>query len=346
MSFLFTKPDSPFAPTSFIYEAIHHPITVLVTFLHYLILYLRGPSYRPPVPSNSKPSIRVVCISDTHSKIPPSALPTGDLLIHAGDLTNSGSRAQIQQSIDWLKSLLKPWPGSRDGFMHIVVVCGNHDSYLDERSRSAYDKAKKNQKLDWGKIHYLQHSSVQLPFLDGRKLSIYGAPQIPACGGKEFAFQYERGQDAWTNTVPDDVDILVTHNPPKWHLDLPTSGGLGDEFELQEIWRTRPTLQVCGHVHSGYGKEYLWWDKAQRSFEELREHVYGSGKKQFSQPPMLELFDVVLYTKALRVLYQDVKGLAWSRLWGGARQGSILVNAALTWQTSSKLGNKPQVVVL
>jgi Icc-related predicted phosphoesterase len=339
-------PRSQFAATSFVYETIHHPVTVLITFLHYLLLYLRGPSYRPPIRSKSKPSIRVVCISDTHTKIPPKTLPKGDVLIHAGDLTNSGSRAQIQQSIDWLKSLQKPWPGSADGYMHIVVICGNHDSFLDERARSAYDKARKNQTLSWGKIHYLQHSSVDLPFFDGRKLKVYGAPQIPRCGGKEFAFQYERGQDAWSNTVPDDVDILVTHNPPKWHLDLASSGGLGDEFELKEIWRTKPTLHVCGHIHAGHGKEYLWWDKSQKLFEEVREHAYGSGKGQFSQMPLIEIFDIGLYLRAAQLLWQDLKGLAWSRLWGGARQGTILVNAALTSQSTNQLDNPPQVVLL
>jgi Icc-related predicted phosphoesterase len=341
---LLTPPRSQFAPTSFVYELIHHPVTVLVTFLHYLLLNLRGPSYKPTASGRSR--IRVVCISDTHTKIPPQALPKGDILIHAGDLTNSGSRAQIQQTLDWLKSLLKPWPGSSDGFAYIVVVCGNHDSYLDERSRSAHDNAHKNQALSWGKLTYLQHNSVTLPFIDDRKLKIYGAPQIPKCGGKEFAFQYERGQDAWSNTVPDDVDILVTHNPPKWHLDLPTSGGLGDEYELQEIWRTKPTLQVCGHVHSGYGKEYLWWDRSQKLFEELREHAYGNGKAQFSQPALTELFDVALYLKGIQLVWEDLKALAWSRLWGGARHGGILVNAALTVRTSSQLGNKPHVVDL
>ena len=343
---LLSRPKSQFGSTSFLYEAIHHPVTLVITFVHYLILYLRGPSYKPPVPTKSKPSIRVVCISDTHTKIPPKSLPPGDLLIHAGDLTNSGSRAQIQQSLDWLKSLLKPWPGSRDGYAHIVVICGNHDSYLDERSRSTHDKAHKNQALSWGKLTYLQHSSITLPFLDGRRLKVYGAPQIPRCGGKEFAFQYERGQDAWSNTVPDDVDILVTHNPPKWHLDLATSGGLGDEFELEEIWRTKPTLQVCGHIHSSHGKEYLWWDKAQRLFEQIREHAYGNGKAQFSQPPLIEILDVTLYIKVARLIWEDLKGLVWSRLWGGTRQGSILVNAALTRQTTNQLGNKPHVVIL
>jgi hypothetical protein len=345
MSFL-RPPSSIFAPPSVAYSLLHHPITTLISYLHYFLLYLRGPSYKPPKASNTRPAIRAVCISDTHTKIPSQPLPLGDLLIHSGDLTNLGTLAEIQRSIDWLKTLQKPWPGSSDGYRYIVVVCGNHDSYFDTRSRSNFDKAQKNRKLDWGKIIYLQHESVTLPFPGDRKLKIYGAPQIPKCGGKEFAFQYERGQDAWSNTIPDDIDVLVTHNPPKWHLDVPECGGLGDEFELQEVWRIKPTLQVFGHVHSGYGRENVWWDKAQKTFEGILELAYGSGKKPYSQPMFLELLNAQLYLKGITLLWYDCKGILWNRLWKGARQGGIMVNAALTYQTSNKLRNKPQLVVL
>ena len=337
---LYSRPGSPFEPPSFLYTLICHPVTTLFTFLHHLTLNLRGLPYSPP--KNQLP-IRVVCVSDTHSKIPPKSLPQGDLLIHAGDLTNNGTIGDIQQSIDWLKTLQKPWYGSGDGFQYIVVVCGNHDSYFDERSRSAHDKRNTRRTLDWGKIQYLQHSSVSLTFPENRTLKIYGAPQIPACGGKEFAFQYARGQDAWSNTIPDDVDVLVTHNPPKWHLDLPQNGGLGCEFELKEVTRVKPTLHVFGHVHAGHGKEYAWWDDGQRAFEDVQERGFGTPRTfgLFS-----EISDAKLWTMGFKMVYQDIRGLLWTRIWGGHRNGSILVNAALAYRDSGKLLNRPQVVVL
>lgn len=178
---------------------------------------------------------------------------------------------------------------------------------------------------------------------------MYGAPQIPKCGGKEFAFQYERGQDAWSDTVPDEVDILVTHNPPKWHLDVSEGGGQGDEFELKECWRVKPTLHVFGHVHSGHGKESVWWDEGQRGWERLKEYVYGREKVgSYENEPFVgtELLDVKLWVMGAKVLWQDLKGLLWNRLWGGTRQGGFMVNAALTYQTTNKLGHKAQVVSL
>src|SRR5271155_4585185 len=98
---LWSKPESPFDPPGFLYTLFVHPVTTFFTFLHYLALSLRGLPYKPP--PHTVP-IRVVCVSDTHCKIP-KALPKGDLLIHAGDLTNNGTLSDIQQSIDWLKAL-------------------------------------------------------------------------------------------------------------------------------------------------------------------------------------------------------------------------------------------------
>ncbi|EXJ92854.1 hypothetical protein A1O3_01408 [Capronia epimyces CBS 606.96] len=342
---LFLPADSPFAPPSFLYQVIYHPLTTWFTFLHHVFLFLRG---RPYVSPKNRVPIRVVCLSDTHSKIPLTAIPKGDLLIHAGDLTNTGTLSSIQQSIDWLKTLQKPWSGSSDGFRHIVVVAGNHDSYFDERSRSLHDQRNTRRTLDWGKIHYLQHSAITLPFPDGRELKVYGAPQIPKCGGKEFAFQYDRGQDAWSKTIPDDVDVLITHNPPKWHLDIPQNGGLGDEFELQEVWRVKPTLHAFGHVHSGYGKETVWWDDSQKSWEKLLSYAYNkpAATPASHRLPLTELVDLQLWVLGVQSLIADIRGVLWTRLWGGARQGGYMVNGALTYQTTNKLSNKPQIVHL
>lgn len=48
---------------------------------------------------------RVVCVSDTHAYTPSEAgfrLPAGDVLIHAGDLTNQGSLAELRRTIAWI----------------------------------------------------------------------------------------------------------------------------------------------------------------------------------------------------------------------------------------------------
>lgn len=65
----------------------------------------------------SKPTLfrktRIVCISDTHNQTP--KLPRGDVLIHAGDLTNQGSYSELKKAVNWLE---------RQEFEAMVVVAG------------------------------------------------------------------------------------------------------------------------------------------------------------------------------------------------------------------------------
>jgi hypothetical protein len=48
---------------------------------------------------------RFVCISDTHNATPNGAfkLPKGDVLIHAGDMTNQGSLSELKKTIKWME---------------------------------------------------------------------------------------------------------------------------------------------------------------------------------------------------------------------------------------------------
>lgn len=48
---------------------------------------------------------RFVCVSDTHNCGGAFKLPQGDVLIHAGDLTNQGSFAELQKAVKWLEEL-------------------------------------------------------------------------------------------------------------------------------------------------------------------------------------------------------------------------------------------------
>jgi 3',5'-cyclic AMP phosphodiesterase CpdA len=52
----------------------------------------------PPRPTRKT---RIVCISDTHGQTP--KLPKGDVLIHAGDLTNQGSYSELKKTVAWLE---------------------------------------------------------------------------------------------------------------------------------------------------------------------------------------------------------------------------------------------------
>lgn len=314
--FAFLQPPSMFEPPPPSYLPLTSPLKLIIHYIKALLLFLRG----HPCPLPSAPNrISLVCISDTHT-LRPSGLPLGDVLIHAGDLTNNGSVSEIQDAVDWIHSL---------PYDHKIVIAGNHDSFFDPRSRSEEDKDKS---INWGSVSYLQHSSLTLKFPKraSRSLNFYGAPQIPKCGGSNFAFQYVRHEDAWSGTIPKETDVLITHTPPKYHLDLPQ--GLGCTYLLKEVWRVRPRIHVFGHVHAGRGQEYVWWGRGQAAWERMRE------RKGY------DALDAVAWVEGLRVLCYGVTGVLWRWCWGSEANGGLMINAALIYRNTGQLGNEAFVV--
>ncbi|KAI7468712.1 Metallo-dependent phosphatase [Hortaea werneckii] len=325
-------PESPFDPPPLLHTILTQPVKTLIRIVDFALSSLRVP------PTPGSPPIRIVCISDTHC-LQPDHIPSGDLLIHAGDLTNAGTPAEIQSQIDWLNTL---------DFQHKVIIAGNHDTYLDPRSRQTLTTADHNAQLDWKDLHYLQHSSVTLPFHSShRDLRIYGAPQIPACGGHEFAFQYPRGRDAWSETVPEDTEILVTHTPPKYHLDLPA--GLGCEFLLQEVRRTQPLVHVFGHVHAGRG-DFLGWLRGGREVVRWGGETEREVEAALRRPDgfVRGMLDPFSWVGLVRVALYGILDVVWERVWGGSGSGgdgaTIMVNASLMFNSTGRLRNPPQVV--
>lgn len=86
-------------------------------------------------------------------------------------------------------------------------------------------------------------------------IKIYGAPWQPVfC---DWGFNLNRGEDIlkkW-QTIPADLDILMTHGPPVGHGDL--TGGknnVGCVELLNTVQkRVKPKFHVFGHIHEGYG---------------------------------------------------------------------------------------------
>jgi predicted phosphodiesterase len=70
-------------------------------------------------PSPQLRKTRIVCISDTHNQTP--KLPKGDVIIHAGDITNQGSYSELRKSVEWLE---------KTDFEVKIVIAGTHSASL------------------------------------------------------------------------------------------------------------------------------------------------------------------------------------------------------------------------
>jgi Icc-related predicted phosphoesterase len=204
------------------------------------------------------------CISDLHGHYP--ELPGGDLLIVAGDLTARDSAEEHVLFQIWLHN---------QNYKNKVVIAGNHDNRLCKLPFQGI----KRQYEEMGEI-YLCDSGTEFEYEEPvrnlfdpddksliyrKKLKIWGSPWTktfpgmnPCC--KAFTVDTEEELAEKWKFIPDDVDILVTHSPPKGVLDSINNyanGQIERAGSLSLLKRstslTRLKLFVFGHIHEGYG---------------------------------------------------------------------------------------------
>ncbi|KAK1755816.1 calcineurin-like phosphoesterase [Echria macrotheca] len=335
LTLLHLRRPNPWERPTLLDNLLSSPLQLLITILYQIILILRGHPFRPP---RGRPPIRVVCLSDTHSRIPPNLSGVeGDLLIHAGDLTDDGSRESIQRQVDWIASLK---------FGEKVVVAGNHDGWLDpewrgRRRGAGVDQQQgqeggKDEEIEWRGVRYLQDEMVTLEFKGGRRLNVYGRSGVPRCGDDSHAFQYDRENHPWRGTIPEETDVLVTHTPPRFHRDL----SLGCDGLLEEVWRVKPRLHVFGHVHWGHGREAVYYDECQRAYESLMART-GRGF-------IYDLVPSAAWTDAFNVVWYGVSSILWKwlMLGPGTNQGGLMANVAVMYGNTGKVKNPVTVVDL
>ncbi|KAJ5852129.1 uncharacterized protein N7529_011514 [Penicillium soppii] len=211
---------------------------------------------------------RFVCVSDTHGYTPSEAgfkLPAGDVLIHAGDLTNNGSLKELRKTIDWI---------SKADFEIKIIVGGNHDITLDQSFYSEHGRSFHGRQLESTQqclklitespsIVFLRHETavVRLTRADGPNtiFKVFGSPYSQFKGNWAFGYDSEDAAGLWTQ-ISLDTDIVVTHTPPHSHCDQKPNGTFAGCTELRKaLSLIRPHLAICGHVHEGRGYERVRW---------------------------------------------------------------------------------------
>ncbi|KAH7153407.1 Metallo-dependent phosphatase-like protein [Dactylonectria macrodidyma] len=289
---------------------------------------------KPSPPSNS---LRLVCISDTHNTRP--TLPLGDVLIHAGDLTENGSFAEVQAELKWL---------SDQPHTYKILIAGNHDVLMDDAFSTSTQSdgmasTKRNGIWNGGpsSISKIAASLWTFPStrpalgresdLRPRRLTIFGSPWTLRYG--KSAFQYQTDDEIhWTTrfaSLDTKPDIVVTHGPPKHHLDARGGRRVGCPYLAEAIARVQPRLVVFGHIHVSYGREDVVLDGVQRAYEEVMTGWGG--------------WDAVVWM-AILVLWAQLMG--WILPFNFGKQSTTLVNAAVVSGPKNDLKNDPIVVEL
>lgn len=195
--------------------------------------------------------MRIVCISDTHNRqLKDLKIPDGDILIHSGDFSDTGTESNVEQFKQFLLAL---------PHKHKIVIAGNHDLSFDKETYpSTWKRFGHSRQFDSDALKatlssvctYLEDTSVEI-----NGVKIYGSPWQPTfC---DWAFNIERGPPiaAKWDAIPTGVDILITHGPPIGHGDLCSGGNRAGCVDLLRVIQSRvkPKFHIFGHVHEGYG---------------------------------------------------------------------------------------------
>lgn len=192
---------------------------------------------------------KIVTISDTHNRHNDLTIPNGEIIIHAGDFSNRGTKHEMEEFTKWYGSL----PHANK-----VLIAGNHDkgtdpafSGLNNESLSEYFKAL----CSLNNITLLEDSFCEIYLKSGDVLKIWGSPVQPTFG-YGWAWNRNRGkqiQNHW-DKIPEGMDIIVTHGPAYGFGDKCNYGDrVGCEDLLEAIERVKPKLHVFGHIHEDRG---------------------------------------------------------------------------------------------
>jgi hypothetical protein len=180
--------------------------------------------------------MRIVCLSDAHNHHARVSIPHGDVIVHAGELSDTGSVQEVTAAMSWFGRL---------PHRHKIFIAGNHD-WLFER-----DPVLAATLIPTG-VHYLCDSGCRIA-----GISFWGSPVQPEF--LNFAFNHQRGPeiDKHWRQIPAGIDVLITHGPPKGKLDLTQDNeSAGCECSCAESQRYSPACTCLGIFTRVMGSEF------------------------------------------------------------------------------------------
>lgn len=182
--------------------------------------------------------MKVQLISDTHGKHHEMSIDTScDVIVHSGDSTNY---------YDWYKNEIEfmdfiNWFGALP-IKHKILIAGNHDAWALKKYNKEICKEKN--------IVYLEDDYHCID----EKL-FFGSPWSPNFGNWHFMKNRASLSNHWEKVLTEDIDLLITHTPPKGILDLAEDINrnnimCGCSGLKRAVFKYRPKNHVFGHIHN------------------------------------------------------------------------------------------------
>ncbi len=167
--------------------------------------------------------MRILHISDTHGchrRL--KNLPEADVIVHSGDITMTGGTDEAVDFMEWFCDL---------PYAHKVFIAGNHDFCLHSGEPDGLD----------ANCHYLCNDSAEIG-----GFRFHGIPlSVETSVSGTLAGNYA--------DIPDDTDVLITHQPPLNILDFSEGHHYGSPELRSRVMKIRPRAHLSGHIHDDAG---------------------------------------------------------------------------------------------
>lgn len=175
--------------------------------------------------------MKIVALSDTHDKHREiENIPNGDVLVFAGDMTKTGRVMEVVDFANWLERLPHKYK---------IVVAGNHDFCFDGNM-----KEDAVSELEDRGIIYLEDDYITV-----QDRLFYGSPRSSTFD--DYVFRAENYK--WD--IDEDVDVLITHGPPKNCMDYSKGyGNVGCEKLEEAKEKLDLDAHIFGHIHEVNGR--------------------------------------------------------------------------------------------
>ena len=158
--------------------------------------------------------MRILHLSDTHGLHHQiHDIPDVDVIVHSGDISHNGTEDEVLDFLNWYIEL--PYP-------HKIFVTGNHDLCLWDAV--GIEDLPAN-------VHFLQDGGCEID------------------GVKFFGLAYNHPEEL----IPDDTDIVVTHEPPVMILDKSAGTHWGNAPLRKRVMAIKPRYHLFGHAHDSFG---------------------------------------------------------------------------------------------
>ena len=175
--------------------------------------------------------MKIVAFSDCHwlyKQI--KKFPKADICIFAGDWCGSGeSFYETLHFVNWFEKL---------PYNYKILIPGNHDIFCENNISLCKEMFREN-----GAVLLIDE------MIEVNGLKIYGTPWSPEFNNWAF-MKPEKELKTIFKHIPANLDILITHTPPKGICD---PNGYGSDELRKVLPNINPKVHIFGHNHNGYG---------------------------------------------------------------------------------------------